>query len=96
MSDDAEITVSEVSNRLRSIEGKLDRIIRVEERQSNQSDDLKRVFVRVKEVEDRVRQLEITAGEASVRTSGNSGAITVFVSAMVSVVVGVVVWNLKG
>lgn len=96
MTGEVEITVSEVKHRLSSIENKLDRIIRVEERQSNQSDDLKRVFVRVEKVEDRVRQLEIAAGEASVRTNGNSGAITIFVGAMVSIVVGVVVWNLKG
>lgn len=96
MSDAAQITVSEVSHRLSSIENKLDRIIRVEERQNNHTDDLKRVFVRVEKVEDRVRQLEITAGEASVRTGGNSSAIAIFVGAMVSIAVGVVVWNLKG
>ncbi|MBL4799588.1 MAG: hypothetical protein JKY50_19465 [Oleispira sp.] len=96
MSGETEITVGEVKHRLSSIENKLDRIIRVEERQNNHTDDLKRVFVRVEKVEDRVRQLEITAGEASVRTSGNSGAITVFVSALASIAVGIIVWNLRG
>ena len=89
-------SMADLDKRLGSIEGKLDRLIRLEERQNNHGDDLKRAFQRIEKVEDRVRQLEITEGAASVRTNHNSGAITLFVSALVSVVVGVIVWNLKG
>ncbi len=96
MSAVVEISVGELSNRLSSIENKLDRIIRVEERQNNHSDDLKRAFVRIEKVEDRIRQLEIAAGEASVRTNGNSGAITIFISAMVSIAVGVIAFKVRG
>lgn len=88
--------MAELDKRLGSIEGKLDRLIRLEERQNNHSDDLKRAFVRIEKVEDRVRQLEIRDGAASVRTNHNSGAITIFVSALVSIVVGVITWKVRG
>ncbi len=90
----AEVTA--VYKLLGTMNSKLDRLILLEERQNNQTSDLKRAFVRVEKVEDRVRQLEITVGESSVRTHHNTGTITVFVSAIASVVIGVIVWSLKG
>lgn len=95
MSGDS-VTESEVYRRLSSIEHKIDRIIRVEEKQNNHSDDLKRCFVRIEKCEDRIRQLEIADGASSVRTNHNSGAITLFVSALVSIVVGVIAWKVRG
>lgn len=89
-------SMADLDKRLGSIEGKLDRLIRLEERQNNHGDDLKRAFQRIEKVEERVRQLEITEGAASVRTNHNSGAITIFVSAVVSVVVGIVAFKLRG
>jgi hypothetical protein len=97
MSDDvATGVIAILDKRLGSIEIKLDKLIRLEERQETQSADIKRVFVKVEKAEDRIRQLEISAGESSVRTNHNSGSITLFVSAITSVVVAVIVWNLKG
>ena len=95
MSGDA-VTEGEVYRRLGNIEHKIDRIIRVEERQANHSDDLKRCFSKVEKCEDRIRQLEITDGAASVRTNHNSGAITLFISALVSIVVAVIAWKVRG
>lgn len=92
---DFERSLSILDSRLVSIESKLDRIIRVEERQNTQSADLKRVFVRVENLETRVRDLELSDSAGSVRTQSNAGAITVIVSAVVSVVVGLLIWKLK-
>lgn len=95
MSGDFDRSLSVLDNRLVSIETKLDRIIRVEERQNTHSVDLKRVFVRVENVETRVRELELKDSATNVRTQSNAGAITVIVSAVVSVVVGLLIWKLK-
>jgi hypothetical protein len=95
MSGDFDRSLSVLDSRLVSIETKLDRIIRVEERQNTHSVDLKRVFVRVENVETRVRELELKDSATNVRTQSNAGAITVIVSAVVSVVVGLLIWKLK-
>lgn len=95
MSSDFDRSLSVLDSRLVSIETKLDRIIRVEERQNTHSVDLKRVFVRVENVETRVRELELKDSATNVRTQSNAGAITVIVSAVVSVVVGLLIWKLK-
>ena len=85
-----------LDTRLGSIELKLDRLIRLEVHQQNHSIDIKRAFVRVEKIEDRLRDLEIALGEAAVRTSSNSGVITVFVSAAISIAVGVITWKVRG
>lgn len=95
MGDQFDRSLSVLDSRLVSIETKLDRIIRVEERQNTHSADLKRVFVRVENIETRVRDLELKDSAANVRTQSNAGAITVMISAIVSVVVGLLVWKLK-
>jgi len=95
MSDDTAVG-SEVYRRLGNIEHKIDRIIRVEERQANHSDDLKRCFARVDKCEERVRALEITDGAAAVRTNHNSGAIGMFVSVLISIGVALVAWKMRG
>jgi hypothetical protein len=95
MSDDFERSLSVLDGRLVSIETKLDRIIRVEERQNTHSVDLKRVFVRVENVESRVRDLELKDSAATVRTQSNSGTIALLVSAFISIVVGLLIWKLK-
>lgn len=95
MSDQFDRSLSILDSRLVSIESKLDRIIRVEERQNTQSADLKRVFVRVESLETRVREIELNDSATSVRTQNHSGAISVLVSAVVSVVVGILVWKLR-
>jgi hypothetical protein len=88
--------VKAVYKLLASMNDKLDRLILLEERQSNLSLDVKRLVIRVEKVEDRARILEIAESTASVRTSSNSSTISVIVSAVVSVIVGVVVWNVRG
>lgn len=95
MNEQFDRSLSILDSRLVSIETKLDRIIRVEERQNTHSVDLKRVFVRVENVESRVRDLELNDRAANVRTQSNAGAITVMVGAVVSVIVGLLVWKLK-
>lgn len=95
MSGDFDRSLSVLDSRLVSIETKLDRIIRVEERQNTHSVDLKRVFVRVENLESRVREVELRDSAESVRTQSNAGAITVMISAIVSVVVGLLIWKLK-
>jgi hypothetical protein len=89
-------SVAILDKRLGSIEAKLDSLIRLEERQESHATDLKRAFVRIEKVEDRVRQLEIRDGATAVRTSSNAGAITIIVSSVVSVVVGVITWKVRG
>lgn len=97
MSNDEGITAMQIlDKRLGSIESKLDRLIRLEERQNTHSNDIKRVFVRVEKVEERVRQIELKASESGVRTASNAGAITIFISSAVSIIVGVIAWKIKG
>lgn len=86
---------AELFRRLGNIEGKLDRLVRLEERQNTHDDSLKRAFDRIEKLEDRVRVLEIADGRADVRTTGNSSAIAIFISALVSVGVAVAVMVVK-
>lgn len=85
-----------LDRRLGSIESKLDRLIRIEERQNTHDDSLKRAFERLEKCEDRLRELEINDGRSDVRTTQNSGVITTIVSAVVSVGVGLVIWTFRG
>lgn len=96
MSADFERSLSILDSRLVSIESKLDRIIRVEERQNTHADDLKRAYVRIEKIEVRVRDLELNDRTANEKTKNNSGAIAMIVSAVISVVVGVITWKVKG
>jgi hypothetical protein len=89
-------SIAILDKRLGSIEAKLDSLIRLEERQESHAADLKRAFVRIEKVEDRVRTLEIRDGAAAVRTNSNAGAITIIVSSVVSIAVGVVTWKVRG
>lgn len=96
MSADFERSLSILDSRLVSIESKLDRIIRVEERQNTHADDLKRAYIRIEKIEVRVRDLELNGSASAVLTKSNAGAITVIVSAVISVVVGVITWKVRG
>lgn len=87
--------VKAVYKLLASMNDKLDRLILLEERQSNLSLDVKRLVIRVEKVEDRARILEIAESTASVRTNSNSSTISGIVAAVVSVIVGIVIWKLK-
>lgn len=91
----AHFSQAELLRRLGNIEGKLDRLVRLEERQSTHDDSLRRAFDRIEKVEDRVRVLEIADGRAEVRTAGNSSTIGLFVGAVVSVGVAAVVLMVK-
>lgn len=90
-------SVSEVEllRRLSSIEDKLDRLVRVEERQATHDDSLRRSFERIERVEDRVRVLEISAGQASVRVDGNSGVLERIIGFVLVIAAGVVGWWVK-
>lgn len=89
-------SIAILDKRLAGIEEKLDSLIRLEERQESHAVDLKRAFVRIEKIEDRVRQLEIRDGATAVRTNSNAGAITIIVSSVVSIVVGVITWKVRG
>jgi len=95
MSDQFDRSLSVLDARLVSIETKLDRIIRVEERQNTHSVDLKRVFVRVENVESRVRDLELSDSVTRVHTKSHSGVVSGLVSAVTAVVVALIIWKLK-
>jgi hypothetical protein len=91
-------SVSEVEllRRLSSIEDKLDRLVRVEERQATHDDSLRRSFERIERVEDRVRVLEISAGQASVRVDGNAGSLDRIIGFVLVVAAGLAAWWVKG
>lgn len=88
--------MADLGRRLSSIEEKLDRLIRIEERQNTHDDSLKRAFDRLEKCEDRIRVLEISDGRAEARTSQNSAVIATMVSTVVSIVAGLAVWYLRG
>lgn len=90
----------ELLQRLGSIEAKLDVVIRLEERQKNTDESIKRVHKRLDNHGDRLRSCETELGAGKVITSSNTRISWLIVTAVItclgSIVTGVVVFNLTG
>lgn len=96
MSGDENPGLSDYLRELRAINEKLDRLVRLEERQATHDDSIKRAFDRIEKCEDRVRVLEISDGKVEIKT-GHSSAFQSSVSgAAVAVLIALVVWVMKG
>jgi hypothetical protein len=80
---------------LSSIEGKLDRILVIEERQRNQTEETKRAFGRLNNLEDRVRVIEIEFGKSDTKTKGNSNVLWAGFTFLLAVASSIIAYNLR-
>lgn len=80
---------------LREINQKLDRLVRLEERQATHDDSIKRAFDRIEKCEDRVRVLEISDGKVEIKTGHSSAFQSSVTGAAIAVLVSIVVWAVK-
>lgn len=88
--------LAEYLTQLREINQKLDRLVLLEERQATHGDSIRRAYLRIEKIEDRVRTLEIRDGKVEIKT-GHSSAFQSSVSgAAVTVLIALVVWVMKG
>lgn len=80
---------------LSSIEGKLDRILVIEERQRNQTEETKRAFGRLNGLEDRVRVIEIEFGKSDTKTTSNSNVLWSGFTFLLAVASSIIAYNLR-
>lgn len=80
---------------LSSIEGKLDRILVIEERQRNQTEETKRAFGRLNNLEDRVRVIEIEFGKTDTKTTSNSNVLWSGFTFLLAVASSIIAYNLR-
>ncbi|NIB44832.1 hypothetical protein HBA55_34950 [Pseudomaricurvus alkylphenolicus] len=92
----AEAEIKRLDDRLERIEGKLDQVIRLEERQNNLQDEVTRAFGRIERVEDRVRAVEIENSSERVKTGTNEYGFRVIIGIGCTVASGLLVWHFKG
>ena len=95
MSGSVEARMDRLEQTLGSIENKLDRILVLEERQRNQTEETKRAFGRLTNLEDRVREIEIDLGKSSTKTTSNSNVLWAGFTFLLSVAASVVGYNLR-
>ena len=95
MSDEKDFGMAELIRRLSAIEDKLDRLVRLEERQNNHDDSLRRAFGQIERLGERVRILEVAGGKVEVKT-GNASAFQGYVVGFaMSVATGLLVFFLR-
>lgn len=80
---------------LGSIESKLDRILVIEERQRNQTEETKRAFGRLSNLEDRVRVIEIEFGKTDTKTTNNSNVLWAGFTFCLAVAASIAGYNLR-
>lgn len=95
MSDEKDFGMAELIRRLSAIEDKLDRLVRLEERQNNHEDGLRRAFGRLDSLDERVRVLEVTGGKVEVKTGNASAFHSYVIGFAMSVATGVLVFFLR-
>ena len=84
-----------LEQRLEGIDKKLDVLVRLEERQLNHDESLRRAFRRVELVEERLRNMEIKTSRQGVKTSSNEWVVRTLIGVFVSMAASLVVWHLK-
>lgn len=92
--------MEKLDERLSAIDSKLDLIVRLEERQTNSDDALRRAFLRMDVLEGRVREVELrysdTTGRAESTTSANEWLLRSMVGFAFTAIGGVTVWIITG
>lgn len=84
-----------IHERLERVEDKLDTIVRLEERQSANDEALKRAVALVDLLQDRVRTLEIKHSRHDEKASHNGNIIWAIVSMGLTILSGIIVYNVK-
>jgi len=95
MSGTVEARMDRLDHTLSSIENKLDRILVIEERQRNQTEETKRAFNRLSGLEDRVRVIEIEFGKTDSKTKSNSNVLWAGFTFVLAVASSIVSYNLR-
>lgn len=91
-----ESRMDRLEQRLERIESKLDLIVRLEERQTNSDDSIRRAFHRIEKLEENINKLMVTFSSEQVKTGVNQKGLGWIFGVLGTVVGALVVWSVKG
>lgn len=87
--------IDRLEGHLERMDQKLDILVRLEERQVNHDESLRRVYGRVEAIESRVRAVEIQGSSEKSKSGGNEYLVRMLIGLVFGVMSAMVVWVLK-